>query len=114
MEDWLFLIVVLVFLVFVIFLAIILGIWMAKLKKLLFERKLVRDAKQVIEGNKKNQYQNLDGKMVDANRFKLKGDNGKDIVIELTNPILKKNKEDKEENVGKKQRKGFIKNLLKK
>lgn len=105
------------------FLGAILGIWGARLKTILTERKLVKNAIEIIEGKRKNIMINEDGKKVEITKFILRDEKGNKIVVNITGesankkPILSK-----EENIelntqkkhnGKEQKKGFIKRLLK-
>lgn len=45
-------------------------------------KKLIDNAVSVIQGKKENKM-DLDGKIIDVSRFKLRDDKGKDIIIDL-------------------------------
>lgn len=65
----------------------------ANLKKSMFERKLGKDAGKVIKGEKKNQYVDENGKVWDVNRFIIRGEDGKERIIDLTGKEIEKDKD---------------------
>jgi len=58
------------------------GIWLAKIHLLRQQRKLEKNAIEVIEGKRKNILK-IDGVEYDATKFKVRNNDGKEVVIEF-------------------------------
>jgi len=62
-----------------------------KIYKIIIERKLIKNALEVISGLRKNKIE-IKGKVMEVNKFKVRDLNDKEITIELTPSILKDKK----------------------
>lgn len=64
-----------------IILGLIIGIFLSKLKYTMEHRKILKEGIMVINGEKKNETYDLNGKIISVNKFRIIGENGKDILI---------------------------------
>ncbi len=69
-------------LILAIVLGFIIGIAGANLFKWILNRRIVNGAKKVILGEKENKF-DLDGKVIEVSRFRLRDENDQEIVIDL-------------------------------
>ncbi len=80
-----------------------LGYFLAKLIDFKRNKKQLRNAIEVMEGKREN-FIEIDGIKYDATKFKVRGDDGKEITIDLRK-LIKENKENIKKNKNPKEKK---------
>ncbi len=77
--------------IFILIIGVFIGAYTAKLYQPIANRKILEGAIEVIRGKRKNEF-DLDGKIIKVNRFIVRDENDKEIIIDLTD-IKAKEKE---------------------
>lgn len=72
-----------------------LGAFLSKIKRMREDRKLVKNAQEVIDGKRENSI-TIDGQKYDANKFRTRDDDGNEIITELQGGVQTKNEKQEE------------------
>ena len=89
------------------------GITGAKIKKSILERTIVKNAKKVIDGDKKNQTLDENGKLYEVDRFKVRNEKDEEILIDLSGNKVDELKKEKISLLPTIKNKPKIKDILK-